>query len=130
MKRILVVALSLLTAACATPAPSTSAPSAGPAPSAGVNPVGTFNFITSGEGDEIRGTIEIAGSPGAYTGHVRTPHDDIPISRVMVAGQEMTVTANTPDGPLTLTLIFTGSTFTGGWTVGEAHGPLTGQRAP
>jgi hypothetical protein len=95
-----------------------------------VNPVGTFEFTTAADGETLTGSIEVSGQPGAYAGHIRTPHDDIPITSVAVTGQQMVVTGDTPGGPLTLTLNFTGNSFTGGWTVGEDSGEIRGQRMP
>jgi hypothetical protein len=80
--------------------------------------------------NEVNGTIEVSGSPGAYGGRLRTPNDDIPIAQVTVAAQVLSLMVNTPDGPLTFTLTFTGNDFTGNWAMAGATGPITGQRAP
>lgn len=133
MKRTFVAALALL-AACAPaatppaePAPSVAVPAA-PAP---VNPVGTFNFQTTVQGDPVTGSIEITGTPGAYGGTLRTSvTPDIALSGVTVDGQRMVVVSDTPDGQLVLTMNFTGNTFTGGWTLNGDAGDLTGHRAP
>ena len=132
MMRTSFAALALL-AACAPaatpPADPTPAATVAPAPAAAVNPVGTFEFTTSVDGNMLTGSIEVAGSPGAYTGTIRTSATpDIPVSGVLVSGQQMIVTADTPDGPLTLTLNFSGDNFTGGWTLGGGSGELRGQR--
>jgi hypothetical protein len=133
MKRRSFAALVLL-AGCAPatpPADPMPAPTAPPAvaTSAAVNPVGTFEFTTSVNGDMVTGSVEVAGQPGAYTGTIRTSiSPDIPVTGVTVNGQQMVVAADTPDGALTLTLNFTGNNFTGGWTLAGDSGELRGQR--
>jgi hypothetical protein len=136
MKRTSFAALVLL-AACApaatsagdpVPAPTTAPPAVTTA--AAVNPVGTFEFTTSVNGDMVTGSIEVTGNAGAYGGTIRTSATpDIPVRGVTVNGQQMVVTADTPDGELVLTLNFTGNNFTGGWTLGGGSGEMRGQRA-
>lgn len=121
MKRILAAALVLLTAACA------STPR-GPAP---LNPVGTFELETTVNGNAVTGSVEVTGQPGAYGGTIRTSvTPDIPITSVTVSGQEMVVTGDTPDGPVTLNFTFTGDTFTGRWELNGGGEPLSGRRVP
>lgn len=134
MKRTSFAALVLL-AACApaaTPGDPTPAPTAPPAvttTSAAVNPVGTFEFTTSVNGDMVTGSVEVTGTPGAYGGTIRTSATpDIPVTGVTTNGQQMVVTADTPDGELTIAMNFTGDTFTGGWTLGGGSGEMRGQR--
>ena len=124
MKRILAAALVLFAAACATAAPAPS----GPAP---LNPVGVFPFTTSVNGGEVTGSVEVTGEAGAYGGTIRTSiTQDIPITGVVVTGQEMVVSAQTPDGPLTINMTFTGDTFTGEWELNGDGGTLYGRRNP
>ena len=134
MKRLLTAAATLLAAACAPAGPpaTVSAPTVMvPAAAAEVNPVGTFNFTTAVDGNQITGSIQVTGDRGLYGGIIRTSiTPDIPITDVTVDGQRLVVTANTPDGPLVLTLNFTGNAFTGGWTLDGDAGDLSGQRAP
>jgi len=131
MKRMTSFAALALLTACA---PAAEAPSAGPTPvaavAAAVNPVGTFEFTTTADGETLTGSITVSGQPGAYTGRIRTAHDDIPIIGVSVTGQQMVVTGDTPGGPLTLTLNFTGTTFTGSWAVDGDKSEIRGQRMP
>lgn len=120
MKRILAAAL-LLAAACAP---------ANPTPRA-VNPVGTFEFTTNVNGGEVTGAVEVTGQAGAYGGRVRTSiTPDMPITAVVVTGQEMVVSGSAPQGPLTINMTFTGDTFTGSWELGGDGGDLTGRRTP
>ncbi|HEU4883456.1 MAG TPA: hypothetical protein VFT45_14445 [Longimicrobium sp.] len=119
MKRMLAAALVLFLAACAT-APR------GPAP---LNPVGMFDFQTAVDGNPVTGGLEVTGQAGAYGGFIRTSvTPDIPITGVRVTGQEMVVTGDTPDGPVTITLTFTGDTFTGHWELNGDGGDITGRR--
>ena len=61
-------------------------------------------------------------------------YDDLPVPKVIdfgiakAAGQELTVVAETPNGNVTFRMMFTGDTFTGGWTLGGDTGAITGRR--
>ena len=120
MKRML-AALVLFLAACAT-APR------GPAP---LNPLGMFEFQTMVNGGPVSGSLEVTGQAGAYAGFIRTSvTPDIPITAVRVSGQEMVVTGDTGDGPVTINLVFSGDTFTGRWALNGDGGDITGRRTP
>jgi hypothetical protein len=54
--------------------------------------------------------------------------DSMPISSVSVDGQTMVVVSVAPDGTATLSLTFTGDTFTGSWSFADMSGTLTGRR--
>lgn len=130
-KLILAAALSLAAACSTAPAADTGpAPSTGTATAAAVNPVGRYEFATSVQGQVVTGTIEIAGTPGAYTGQITTSiTPPLPIAGATANGQEVLVTANTPDGPLAFRMNFTDATnFTGGWELAGDSGSLTGHR--
>lgn len=134
MKAKLVLAAALSLAACST-APAAETASA-PSPSvsttaAAVNPVGRFEFTTSVQGQPVTGAVEISGTADAYTGQITTSiTQPIPISRVTVNGQELVVSADTPDGPVTIHMTFTdANTFSGGWELAGDSGTLTGRRA-
>lgn len=121
MKRLLAVVLLLWAAACA------SAPQ-GPPP---FNPAGVFDFQTTVDGGPVTGSVEITGQPDAYTGTLRTSATpDLPIAGVAVAGNVLVVTADTPDGVLTLRMTFAGDDFTGRWELAGDGGTLTGRRRP
>lgn len=134
MKRTLsAAALLVLAAACAPAAAPPPEPAPAPAPmaAAALNPVGTFEFTTSVDGNPMTGTIEITGQPGAYTGVVRTSATpDLPITGVSVQGDQMTVTSSVNGETLTMRLTFAGNDFTGGWTVAGDSGDLAGRRRP
>lgn len=134
-KHILAAVLSLAAAACsAAPdpetTPGTTAVTTTTTASAALNPVGRFEFTTSVQGQMVTGAVEIAGTPGAYTGQITTNiTPPLPIAGVTVNGQEMVVTGNTPDGTLTFRMNFTdGTSFTGGWELSGDSSQLTGRR--
>ena len=134
-KHILAAVLSLAAAACSTaPAPETTPGSTTitttTATSATVNPVGRYEFTTSVQGQMITGGVEIAGTPGAYTGQITTSiTPPLPIAGVTATGQQVVVTGNTPDGTITFRMNFTDATnFTGGWELAGDSGALTGRR--
>jgi hypothetical protein len=128
MKRMIAAALLLFVAACA-PAPIASPPPL--PPPAALNPVGVFEFTTAVDGNEVRGSVEVTGQPGAYGGTVRTSiTPDIPVTGVTVTGQTLLVAASTPDGPLTFALTFNGDAFTGRWELNGDGGDVTGHRHP
>lgn len=141
MKTILAATLALTLAACATA--NTSTPGAA-APvtatttmtttvattqSTALNPVGAYEFATQVNGDAVTGTMEITGTPGAYTGRVVTLHfPEFTVRSASAAGQELTVVAETPTGNVTFRMAFTGPAFTGSWSLGGDSGPITGRR--
>lgn len=119
MKRLLAVVLLLLAAACASTPP-------GPPP---FNPVGTFEFETELNGSPLTGTVEVTGQEDAYGGTLRTSATpDLPIAGVAVEGNLMVVTADTPNGVVTLRMSFTGNDFIGRWELAGDSGPLAGRR--
>jgi len=118
-KSALVALFTMVLAACA------SRPS-GPPP---LNPVGAFDFTTTVEGAAVTGTITIVRNGDAYSGSVGTNvTETIGIRSVVVEGQTMTVVGDTPDGPVTMTVTFTGDAFSGAWTLGAMGGEMSGKR--
>lgn len=133
IKLLLAATMTLAAAACAsagTTAETTTTSTAVAAPAASVNPVGRYEFTTSVQGQTVTGALEIAGSPGAYTGQITTSiTPPIPVTGVTATGQAMVVTGNTPDGALTIRMNFADATaFTGGWELAGDSGSITGRR--
>ncbi|MBI2797506.1 MAG: hypothetical protein HYX65_12465 [Gemmatimonadetes bacterium] len=143
MLRSLIVAAATLTACAsggsgapaAAPAPAQAAPAAAPARVAGpaapapVNPVGSFEFATEVNGSPMKGTLSIAGSPGAYSGKIASDVlPEMPITSVTVDGQLMKLVADTPNGAVTVSLAFTGVNFTGNWELAGQSGSMAGKR--
>jgi hypothetical protein len=121
MRYLFVLAL-VASASCAGASRSEVAPQP-------LNPVGTWDFTADFEGQEIAGTLEITGSPGAFAGSVQTDiGPDAPLSSVTIEGQIVTLIAETPDGPAVLELTVEGDTFGGTWALGAAGGTLRGTR--
>ena len=124
-------------AACASgggaaPAPVAAAPAPvvlAPPPPAPLNPVGQFEFATEVNGSPMKGVIDIYGSPGAYTGKIAsdiTP--ELPLTFVSVSGQTMKLIADTPNGAVTMNVVFSGPAFTGSWELAGTGGAITGKR--
>jgi hypothetical protein len=135
--------LAALSLACATspaatpgsapaatpPATQTAPPPAAVAQSAAFNPVGTFDFLaTVPDGSQAPGSFTITGTPGAYRGTIERGGQGTDLSSISIDGQTLTIGANIPEGPVLLTLTFTGNEFSGKWAIEGAEGPITGKR--
>ncbi len=128
----------LLLAACAS-SPRATVPAAPPpipetrvTPTPAVNPVGAFEWASAlSDGTPLKGTVNISGSPGTYTGSITADGLGIfPIKNVVVTGQTMVINADHPDGPLEVRLTFVADEFTGSWHLGAETGQMTGKRRP
>lgn len=137
MKTILAATAVLALAACTPartepvtePAPMPPAASTTTSSTSAIDPVGAYQFVAQVNGDAVNGTMEISGTPGAYTGRVASDHfPAFPIRSATAAGQELTIVSQTPNGDATFRLTFTGSEFTGTWSLGGDSGPVTGRR--
>ncbi|MDH3458684.1 MAG: hypothetical protein OER90_17730 [Gemmatimonadota bacterium] len=122
-------ALSAATlAACSASGAGTMAAAPTPAP---FDPVGTFSFTTTYEGQAMGGRIVIRGEPGAYTGMVEPQAGGPPpveIYAVTVEGQKVTVFADAGGEDLIMEMEFVGDRYTGSWTLGFQGGESTGER--
>lgn len=131
-------AVALALAACAhspQAAPSGGAPTPSPSPAVtparALDPVGVYDYSTTFEGDEVTGTITIAGTPGAYHGTVTSSATaDMPIRSVTVRGSTITVTADADNGALVSTFTLTGQELSGEWSLGDATGTTRGRKRP
>jgi hypothetical protein len=128
---IVLSAIVLSAAGCASAPP---APPAAPAVTAlttpaPVDPVGIFDFTTALEGTVVNGTVTIAKAATGFTGTITTTATEpVPVRTVTVEGQKLTVTADTPDGPVTFVMEFKGDEFTGSWSYAGMAGTHTGKR--
>ena len=96
---------------------------------AGVDPVGSFEFVLIDEGERINGGMEISGTAGAYTGRVYAEgRPDGAISTVTTGGNQMTVTADFPGMILLARLEFDGDSFSGDWSMRGQGGAVEGRR--
>ncbi|NJD10132.1 MAG: hypothetical protein FIB01_06705 [Gemmatimonadetes bacterium] len=125
-KRSLMLVAALAAGTACAHAPTPPPPPPAPPP---VSAVGTFDFTTALEGTVVNGTIIIARTDAGYGGTVTTSvTEPIPVRTVVVEGQKLTLTADTPDGPLVFTMDFKGDEFTGGWTLSTMAGTHSGKR--
>jgi hypothetical protein len=123
MKSWLLMA-AIATAACASTTTTTQDP-----PAAAADASGIYDFNTTVDGNAVTGTVTITRSGNAYGGTVTTNiTDPIDISAVTMEGNQITVMAITPDGPITFVMNFTGDDFTGTWALGTMSGTHTGKR--
>ena len=117
-----------------TPTPTTTqAPppsSTSVATSSALNPVGTFDYTAIGpDGSALPGSFTITGSPGAYTGRIeRQGAGASDITSITVDGQTLTLVSSIAEGPVTLTLQFTGNEFSGRWAIQGMDGAISGKR--
>ena len=121
-RRLTAVLTSVLAAACAT-GPS------GPPP---FDPVGTYDFATSMDGEDITGTMIIEATGDGYTGELSTPMLPIPpapINSVEVVDQTVTIEADGPEGLLLIELVVTDTALEGTWAMGEGSGVFTATRS-
>lgn len=141
MKQVLLVTAVLLSAACgstpepqSTPAPQPIVTPAAPRPAA-FNALGTFEFVTMAQGEQVNGVVEIVRlDTGALGGRISTTATpDLQIKTVTVDGRKVTIESEVPDaGPLVIVLNFEtdNNTFAGNWSlsaVGDS-GNITGKR--
>lgn len=98
-----------------------------PAP---LDPVGTYSFETTVEGQTVTGRVVIRGEPGSYTGMIEPDVGPPPmeIYSVTVDGQQLTAVADAGGEDVVLTLTFDGDNFTGTWVLGFDSGVLVGRR--
>lgn len=134
MKLWTVTPLLLALAACSsnpepapTPQPVVQTPASPP-----LTPAGNYEFSTVVEGQTITGTMQITGTPGAYSGRILTNmFPEIPVVGATVEGRKVIVKASMPDGELTINMNFgEGLNFTGNWELGGQTGNFTGRKLP
>lgn len=129
--RIVAASAFALAAACASApdaAPRDTTPVAAEARGE-VDPVGGYTFTTTVQGRTVDGHLRITGTPGSWAGSFHTPvTGELPLSSVDVYGQEVRITANTPDGMVHVRMMFSGDTYTGDWSLGAEAGAISGRR--
>ena len=134
---LLPLSLACATSPAATPArspspaaPAAAATAAAAAARATMNPVATYDFSAVTPDGSVNGSftiVEAAG--GGYSGTIqRQGTNAIALDTIAVNGQTLTLGASTPDGPVTLTLTFTGAEFSGRWVLEGESGAITGRR--
>lgn len=132
MKVWMIAALALSAAACSSnePAATVAPPPPAAVVPANMNPVGDYEFVTTVEGQEVKGTMNIAGTTGAYSGKILTSmFPEMPVLSAAAEGQSMIVKTSTPDGEILLHFKFEGTAFTGHWEFnGQPGGNFTGRK--
>lgn len=133
MKYFRVALLVFLVAACASsPAPvATTAPTQ-PVPSTtAVDPVGTYEFSTSIDGQTLTGTVHIEGAPLNYRGRVVTKvFPDMAITNVSVAANVISFVASMGGDDVLVRVVMDGSNFQGSWQGGPDSGDISGRKLP
>jgi hypothetical protein len=138
MKLWRLAAAPMLFAACAsTPQPPAATATAADQPAAtrqttaAVDPVGSYEFATSVDGQPLTGKIHIEGTPANYKGRIVTSmFPDIPITRASAEANVIYATATMPDGDVVIRMFMDGMNFTGSWTLGTETGELSGKKLP
>lgn len=96
---------------------------------ADVDPVGSYTLTTVIQGTPVDGQMRIRGEPGSYTGAAYTAMTgELTFSSVSVDGNQIYLTAETPDGTVDIQIMLDGDTFTGTWTLGADGGAVSGRR--
>jgi hypothetical protein len=118
-KSLVVLLLAVASVGCASAEPEPAAP-----PLAGV-----YSFSTTVQGMPVDGQMRITGEPGDYGGSLYSQFTgELPFTSVTRSGDQVTLLANTPDGPVEIRLVFEGDTFTGDWAMGPEGGTIQGRR--
>ncbi|NIM52270.1 MAG: hypothetical protein GTN62_13355 [Gemmatimonadales bacterium] len=132
MARLSVFTLLLAVGAavgCASGTAGAPPATAEPEPEA-VDPVGTYSFETTYQGQTVTGRIVITKTGESFGGVLEPDAGPPPVDiyRVTVDGQEMTVIGDAGGEDLVITMTFTGDTYTGSWVLGFDSGELKGER--
>jgi hypothetical protein len=139
MKKLTIIPVALLFAACASsseqpPAQAATAPqqpAATQQTTAAVDPVGTYEFTTVVDGQTVTGTMHIEGTTGAYKGRILTSvFPEIPIVGASVESNVINVKASMPDGELAIRMVMDGMNFKGNWALGSDGGDFNGKKLP
>lgn len=97
------------------------------------DPVGHWTYATHDDaGAAISGTMDIAGTPGAYTGSLVSGADrTLTITEVMTSPSGMLVLANLPDGGVAVIKVWKGTDgkLHAGWGAVRAVIPATVERS-
>ena len=101
-----------------------------PAPAPAIDPVGTFEFSTTVQGQTVNGSMTLTKTEGVLGGKIMADiMPEIPLKSAVLEGKKLTLTAETPDGVLTLVLDFEDADkFAGNWTLAGDGGAITGKR--
>lgn len=116
---------SLAVAFAVTLVLSACAPSAPPAPPP-LDPTGTFDITANVQGMQVRGTVTISGSPGAYTGSIDTDVGAAGLADFVV--EENRLSFSVPEAGVFMQVVFEGDGFTGTIEGAMGTGSITGTK--
>jgi hypothetical protein len=118
-KLLALVAVSAFLVGCASAPPEPQAPDL----------AGVYSFTTTVQGMPIDGQMRITGEPGAYAGSLYSQFTgELQFTSVTQSGDAVTLTTETPDGPVEINIVLSGETFTGDWSMGMEGGTLNGRK--
>jgi hypothetical protein len=80
------------------------------------------------EGTGIDATLTITGEEGAYEGSVSSEMGTMPVSDIVVDGQQMSFVVDSPDMTVFFAVVFEGSDFSGEFDAGGMGGFVTGTK--
>ncbi|MGD2122728.1 MAG: hypothetical protein PVJ76_13330 [Gemmatimonadota bacterium] len=123
MKRLTTLfPLVALLAACAG-GPPPEPP--GPPP---LDPVGTYDCYLDVDGMALDAVLTITGEEGAYAGEVSSEMGSMPVSDIVIDGQQMSFVVDSPDMTVFFTVMFDGDDFSGEFDAGGMGGYVTGTK--
>ena len=101
---------------------------AGPPP---LDPLGSYDYAAMVQGLGVTGTMTIEAEEDGYGGQITSNiAAPIPINRVEVVGQAVTIYGTTPEGPLLIEIVMTGAAFEGHFAMGPQSGSFSGMKVP
>lgn len=101
----------------------------GPPPPPVTDLAGTYAVQIAAGGTIADGQLRITGAPDDWAGSIYSDlTGEVPIRAVRVAGQQVTLSADTPTGTADFRLVFDGDSFTGDWSIGVEGGAIRGRR--
>jgi hypothetical protein len=105
-------------------------PQTDPAPIRTVDPVGNYEFTFVDDGQPITGTMVVSGTPGTFSGRIRTTtRPEVTISTLTASGPLVTVTADIAQGAVLLIRYrVTGDSILGNWMLRNDGGRFAGRR--
>jgi len=101
---------ALAVAFAATLVLSACAPSPPPAPPP-LDPTGIFDITANVQGMQVRGTVTIRGTEGAYTGSIDTDIGSAGLAEIVV--EENRVTFSVPEAGVFMAVVYEGDGFSG-----------------
>lgn len=125
-ERVALLMVGLLLGGCARSVQVGTGTPRQPAP---LNPVGNYEFTTTVNGSPVAGSMVVTRTAGTYGGTITTDMTgDLPITAVAVEGNVVSITADTPQGPVSMRMTVQGEQVSGTWVLGDSAGDFQGKR--